>query len=111
MAFTCIAFRSIARVAIVAMALSTSGLATAQAFAQGGSSGFSIEFQDSGDGGRSFGNGQRYDRHRGWNNNSRLRCLSNREVIRSVKGYSYDRVEITRELRNERVDLQAVKGN
>lgn len=38
-------------------------------------------------------------------------CLTNRDVRRGIADYGFSRVEVTRELRDERVDVRAVYGN
>tara|TARA_R110002020_G_scaffold347168_1_gene560897 strand:+ start:414 stop:908 length:495 start_codon:yes stop_codon:yes gene_type:complete len=109
MAFFATAFKTNTRAALVAIALGATGLVAAPAFAQSGSAGFSIEMHGNG-GGSGFGNGRHGDRGYGWNDGG-MRCLSDREVVRGVRAYGYDRVEITRQLRGDRVDLRAVKRN
>ena len=103
MAFTGTSIKSVTRAAAVALVLGASSLVAAPAFAQG----FSIEMHSYG--GQGFDNNRGHDRNHGWDDNSRRRCLSEREVIRGVSAYGYDRVHITRQ-RGDRVELQAVKG-
>jgi len=109
MAFFATPFKTATRTALVALVLGATGLTAAPAFAQSGSAGFSIEMHGNG-GGMGFGQGRPADRGHGWNGGG-MRCLSDREVVRGVRAYGYDRVEITRQLRGDRVDLRAVKRN
>ncbi|MGV8830864.1 MAG: hypothetical protein ACOH2N_02730 [Devosia sp.] len=113
MAFTDTTFKTVMRAALVSAALGASSLAAAPAFAQGGSLGFSMEIGGRG-GDQSFGNGQRRDRHNdrydGRDDGYRMRCLTTREAARAISGYGYSQVEIVREWRGERLQMQAVKG-
>ncbi|MDP2778964.1 hypothetical protein [Devosia sp.] len=109
MAFNGTAFKSFTRAAVLAMALGASSLMAAPVFAQSGSTGFSIEF-NTGGASQNFG-GQRHDRRTGWDDDYRQRCLTNRDVARAINGYGYNRVEIVRELRRNRVEVEATRGN
>lgn len=110
MAFIQTTLKTVARAAVVAAVLGASSLVAAPAFAQSASSGFTLEIHGQNVGQR-FGGGQRGDWHNGRDDGYRMRCLTNREVIRSVRAYGYDRVEIVRELRRDKLEVQAVKGN
>lgn len=105
-------FKSVARAAVVALALGATTLSAAPAFAQNGpSTSFSIQIPG-GEGAMTFGEGQMgTQRHGGWDDDYDFRCLTNREVRRGIARYGFNRVEITRELRRDRVEVRAVYGN
>ena len=101
-------FKSFTRAAVVAVALGASTLTAAPAFAQEAPSGFSLQLPD-GEGqstqrSQTFGQG-------GWDDEYGFRCLTNREVRRGIAAYGFSRVEITREMRRDRVEVRAVYGN
>jgi len=106
MAFTAAAFKTITRSALVAAVLGASSLVAAPAFAE---SSFTLRIE----GGQGLAQDQRYDRHNSWNGNPgyRMRCLTNREVVRGVSAYGYGQVDIVGEYAGDRLELRAVKGN
>jgi hypothetical protein len=108
-------FQTFARAAAVALALSATTLSAAPAFAQQAPAGsFSLQIPGGGGGVTTFGEGQMgTQRHGGWNDEQEYgyRCLTNREVRRGIADYGYRRVEITRDLGRDRVEVRAVYGN
>ena len=112
-------FKTVARAAVVALALGASTLSAAPALAQDAPSGFSLQLP-SGEGqstqrSQTFGNGAQgdFNNNGGWNNGNGygFRCLTNREVRQGIAGYGFNRVEITREIGRDRVEVRAVYRN
>lgn len=102
-------FKTISRAVVVAVALSAGGIAIAPAaMAQDAIGGFSLqvpgnqgqETQRS----QTFGQGNHNDGYG-------FRCLTNREVRRGIAAYGFSRVEISRELSRDRVEVRAVYRN
>ncbi|KKC38733.1 hypothetical protein WH87_07360 [Devosia epidermidihirudinis] len=117
-------FKSVARAAVLAVAIGGSALAVMPAQAQEGpSASFSIQIPGNGPAtnGRSGasatgrfaapGWAPDYGYDDGYGYDYGYRCLTNREVRQGIAGYGFSNVDITRELYNNRVDLQAVYGN
>lgn len=117
-------FKSIARVAALAVTIGASALVVAPVQAQEGpSASFSIQIPGSGArSGASVSGGfaapqaapnwaPDYSYEDDYGYDYGYRCLTNREVRQGIAGYGFSNVDITRELYNERVDLQAVYGN
>lgn len=113
-------FKTLGRAAIVAVAFGVTATAATSAFAQSGPSvNFSIQLPSGGNNGQSqspslLGKGSANDRN--WNGNGGnggygYRCLTNREVRQGIADYGYRQVEVTRELRRDRVEVQAVYGS
>lgn len=107
-------FKTLGRAAIVAVAFGVTATAATSAFAQSGPSvNFSIQLPSAGG-----GSAQRAPSLLGRDNNSDwnggggygYRCLTNREVRQGIADYGYRQVEVTRELRRDRVEVQAVYG-
>lgn len=104
-------FKTLARAAVVALALGATAMSAAPAYAQSGpSSSFSIEIPGGG-GGMTFGEGQGTQRHGGWDDDYEYRCLTNREVRRGLAAYGFRRVQIVRERGRDRVEVRAIYGN
>ncbi|WP_224702538.1 hypothetical protein [Devosia aquimaris] len=101
------AFRNATRAAVVTLGLGLAAVSVAPVAAQE----FSIQMQAGGNGGQGFGDRHHGGHNGGWNNGPgyNMRCLTNREVIRGVSAYGYRNVQIVRELRRDRVEVQAVK--
>lgn len=108
--------KSLTRAALVAVALGATALTAAPATAQDAPSGFSLDVpsaaapagadaQSSG----TFAPGEYYP-DGGWGDGY-YRCLTNREVRRGIASYGWSRVEITRELNRDRVEVRAVYRN
>ena len=107
-------FKTVTRAAVVALALGATTLTTVPAFAQNAPSGFSLQLP-AGEGqetqrGQTFGNGPQAQ-HGDWEDDYGYRCLTNREVRRGIAAYGFSRVEITREMSRDRVEVRAVYGN
>ena len=111
-------FKTLGRAAIVAVAFGVTATAATSAFAQSGPSvNFSIQLPGGGGNNNQaqspslLGKGSANDRN--WNGNGGYgyRCLTNREVRQGIADYGYRQVEVTRELRRDRVEVQAVYGN
>lgn len=108
-------FKTLGRAAIVAAVFGVTATAATSAFAQSGPSvNFSIQLP-----GNAGGNTERAPSLLGRDNNSNwngggggygYRCLTNREVRQGIADYGYRQVEVTRELRRDRVEVQAVYG-
>ena len=107
-------FKTLTRAAVVALAIGATTLTTMPAaFAQETIGGFSLqvpgaqgqETQRS----QTFGNGP--GNNGGWDDDYEFRCLTNREVRRGIAAYGFTRVEITREMSRDRVEVRAVYRN
>jgi hypothetical protein len=105
-------FNTIAHAAVVALALGATSVTTMPAaFAQESIGGFSLqvpgnqgqETQRS----QTFGQGN----NGGWEDDYGFRCLTNREVRRGIAAYGFTRVQISRELSRDRVEVRAVYRN
>lgn len=109
------AFKTLARAAAVALALGATTLSTLPAaYAQEAMGGFSLQVpggqgQDT-QRSQTFGNGQG-NHNGGWDDDYGYRCLTNREVRRGIAAYGFTRVEISRELSRDRVEVRAVYRN
>ena len=102
-------FKTFTRAAVVALALGATTLTTMPAaFAQESIGGFSLQVPGAEGQGtersQTFGNG-------GWDDDYEYRCLTNREVRRGIAAYGFTRVEITREMSRDRVEVRAVYRN
>lgn len=107
--------KTLARATVIALALGATALTAAPAIAQDAPSGFSLEIPGAPGGG---GDAQTFDqgtqRHGGnWDDDYgwEYRCLTNREVRQGIAGYGFRRVEITRELGRDRVEVRGVYRN
>lgn len=99
---------NIARAAVVVFALGATSVSTMPAaFAQESIGGFSLQVPgNQGQGtqrSQTFGQGNHDD--------FQFRCLTNREVRRGIAAYGFSRVEISRELSRQRVEVRAVYRN
>lgn len=106
--------KTITRAALVAVALSATALTAAPAMAQDAPSGFSLDVPSAAPGANAersgtFAPGEYYP-DGGWDDGY-YRCLTNREVRRGIASYGWSRVEITRELSRDRVEVRAVYRN
>lgn len=101
------AFGAATRAVVVTIGLSLAAVSVAPVAAQE----FTIQMQAGGNSGQGAGDRHHGGNNGGWNNGGgyNQRCLTNREVARGVAGYGYRDVQVVRELRRDRVDVQAVK--
>lgn len=108
-------FKAFTRAAVVALALGATTLTTVPAaFAQESIGGFNLQVpgaqgQDT-QRSQTFGNGPQGNQG-GWDDDYGFRCLTNREVRRGIAAYGFSRVEISRELSRDRVEVRAVYRN
>lgn len=112
-------FKTLARAAIVALALGSGMLAVIPAQAQQAPA-FTFNLDvPGGQGTMSFGGGNAFGgqdsapmpRHQTDGANSGTRCLTNREIRRGVEAYGYDRVEVSRDLEGDHVEVAGQYGN
>lgn len=110
-------FKTLTRAAVVALALGATALTAAPAMAQDGpATSFSIQVPGGGGGAQqapTFEGEMGTQRHGGWDDDYGYgyRCLTNREVRRGIAAYGYQRVQVVREFRRDRVEVQAIYGN
>lgn len=106
-------FKTASRAALVALALGATTLSAVPASAQDAPGGFSLQLPDGQGTQRSptFADGPQGGNHGHWDDDYGFRCLTNREVRRGIAAYGFRRVEIVREFRRDRVEVQAVYGN
>ncbi len=100
------------RAAIVAATIGAASVAALPAMAQSAPSfNFSLGL---GGGGNSFSFGLESDTDRGWRRGDRRRfvqvCLTDRQIINGLRDHGYRDVELTRELRGDRVEVEARYG-
>lgn len=104
----------ITRAAVVALALGATALSAAPAMAQDAPSGFSLDVPGAAaapgaERSGTFAPGEYYP-DGGWEDDY-YRCLTNREVRRGIAAYGFSRVQITRDLGRDRVEVRAVYRN
>ncbi|WP_299742859.1 hypothetical protein [Devosia sp.] len=100
-------FKTVIRAVIVALALGGSAVATIPAQAQQGPV-FSFNLDiPGGRGAVTLGGGNGF----GSQNAPSQRCLTNREIRRSIEANGYEQVEVTRELQRNRVEVAGQNGN
>ncbi|WP_240233517.1 hypothetical protein [Devosia lacusdianchii] len=109
--------KTVTRAAVIALALGATALSAAPAMAQDAPSGFSLDVPGAaaapGAGAErsgTFAPGEYYP-DGGWDDDYYYRCLTNREVRRGIAAYGWSRVEITRDLGRDRVEVRAVYRN
>ncbi|UJW86033.1 hypothetical protein [Devosia sp. SL43] len=99
---------TIARVAVVALTLGAASVSSMPAaFAQDSIGGFSLQVP--GNQGQETQRSQTFGQ--GNQDDFQFRCLTNREVRRGIAAYGFTRVEISRELNRQRVEVRAVYRN
>lgn len=109
-------FKTLTHAAVIAIALGAAAVSAAPAVAQEAPGAFSLQIPGGqGAGAETFGaprhgggNGGGWGGNHGggWN----TRCLTNREVRQGIADYGFRRVEVTRELRRDRVEVIAQYG-
>ncbi len=109
-------FKTFTRAAVIAIALGTAAVSAAPAMAQEAPGAFSLQVPGGQGGsaetfgaprhGGGSGGGWGANHGGGWN----TRCLTNREVRQGIADYGFRRVEVTRELRRDRVEVLAQYG-
>jgi hypothetical protein len=96
------------RAAVIAVAIGAASVVAMPAMAQSAPSfNFSLGI---GSGGESFSFGVERDGRSGFRRGDRRYCLNDREIVRGLRAHGYYDVEITRDLRGSRVEVEARYG-
>ncbi|KKB83674.1 hypothetical protein VW29_13270 [Devosia limi DSM 17137] len=107
-------FKTFTRAAVIAIALGAAAVSAVPAMAQEAPQAFSLQLPGGQGGGAETFGAQRHGGG-GWGGNHgggwAQRCLTNREVRRGLADYGFRRVEVTRELRRDRVEVLAQYGS